>query len=55
MRMSQLIAKCEDKVIANAPKAKAKAQQYTARTCLALSAKLAALAVKATPSTTQQG
>ena len=56
MRLSKLIAKVEDRVVADAPKVQARAQHTVARSAGWLSAKLAKLADKAAPkSEVQQG
>lgn len=49
MRLSSLIAKCEDRVIANAPVVKAKTIAATHTTRSWLSTKLAAAATKVAP------
>ena len=49
MRMSQLIAKIEDRVIVAAPKVQHKTQAVIARSALSLGERLVALSVKAAP------
>lgn len=55
MRLSSIIAKCEDRVITNAPIVKAQAQQATTKARSWLSTKLAAAATKVAPKQGAQG
>ena len=55
MRISTLIRKVEDRVVADAPKVQAKTQAVVARSALSLGSALVALSVKVAPKPEVQG